>query len=78
MTIVARELVNLVIRARGVDPISRNLSFFFKLCTYNLRHEGSIRQIILHAFDDGSGADKCMHVSYVHVTCTVGISGFRS
>lgn len=30
---------------------------------------GKRRQIILHEFDDGSGADKCMRV---HVTCTVG------
>ncbi len=33
---------------------------------------GTRRQIILHEFDDGSGVDKCMHVSSVHVTCTVG------
>lgn len=70
MTIVARELVNSGNSGLGASIRFVQNVFLTWICDMKDRF-GRRRQIILHEFDDGSGADKCMHVSCVHVTCTV-------
>lgn len=70
MTIVAREWL---IREFGVEAPIRFVQNVFLTWICDMKdRSGTRRQIILHEFDDGSGVDKCMHVSSVHVTCTVG------